>query len=634
MATLAEVREKYPQYKDLSDQQLADGLYKKYYSDLPREEFDRKVGLAPQQTAAPQMPPQAQAAPAAPTAQPRTVQGGFREMMTGMTNQFLGGTQRTSPLADKPLGELGQYDFGEGFTDTSGHFTKLDPTRHAVLLDPQSGKPMVFAKTPENQEGLAPSVGRVLGGGAIAGPVAGVARTAAPAAAKAPELLKAFDRARVDPSLAAVSQSRGAALLQNTAKEMPIAGGMLVKDAGKQIRQASDEASRISQGYGRAPDETGRVAGGNVQQGLRTFKEETFPTRGGQLYEKFWKFFPEGETIDLSNTRAALKGPTSKFDDPEVGQLFADPTFQKWAEVLEAKGGKLSMNDARAFRTEVGARSDIDETHVRRLYEAMSKDLETAATAKSPEALKAMKNADAYWRAGKERIKSTANLIGAKASEESVYQSLIRMAQTKGSQADFNKLAQVRRSMPAEEWEDFTATFIANMGKPKPSATGQIAEIGFSPESFVTNWKSLSDQAKAIMFYSTGKAEWAKAMDDLAAVTGSLKNVEALAGHSGTPRIGITALVGGLAATDLSTAVLVTAGAIGAEKLLMSPHFVRALTQLGRARHKTAMPDFVNRLKNLAVNPEVGPAAYRLAEALAGPDTTPPERTKSGTAPR
>lgn len=48
MATLKEIREKYPQYKDLSDQQLADGLYKKFYSDMPREEFDRKVGLADQ----------------------------------------------------------------------------------------------------------------------------------------------------------------------------------------------------------------------------------------------------------------------------------------------------------------------------------------------------------------------------------------------------------------------------------------------------------------------------------------------------------------------------------------------------------------------------------------------------------
>lgn len=47
MATLAEIRSQYPQYQDMSDQQLADGLYNKFYSDMPRDEFDAKVGVTP-----------------------------------------------------------------------------------------------------------------------------------------------------------------------------------------------------------------------------------------------------------------------------------------------------------------------------------------------------------------------------------------------------------------------------------------------------------------------------------------------------------------------------------------------------------------------------------------------------------
>src|ERR1017187_9120168 len=43
--TIDDVRSKYPQYKDLSDDQLADGLHKKFYSDMPREQFDKKIGL-------------------------------------------------------------------------------------------------------------------------------------------------------------------------------------------------------------------------------------------------------------------------------------------------------------------------------------------------------------------------------------------------------------------------------------------------------------------------------------------------------------------------------------------------------------------------------------------------------------
>ncbi len=47
MATLAEFRQKYPEYNDMSDEQLADGLYRKHYSDMPRDEFNQKIGFTP-----------------------------------------------------------------------------------------------------------------------------------------------------------------------------------------------------------------------------------------------------------------------------------------------------------------------------------------------------------------------------------------------------------------------------------------------------------------------------------------------------------------------------------------------------------------------------------------------------------
>lgn len=43
MATLAEIRQKHPEYADLSDQQLAEGLHKKFYSDMPFDDFAKKV---------------------------------------------------------------------------------------------------------------------------------------------------------------------------------------------------------------------------------------------------------------------------------------------------------------------------------------------------------------------------------------------------------------------------------------------------------------------------------------------------------------------------------------------------------------------------------------------------------------
>lgn len=62
MPTIAEIRTQYPQYSDMPDAALADALYKKFYSDLPRAEFDAKIGLAPATPVA--------AAPAAPKMTP------------------------------------------------------------------------------------------------------------------------------------------------------------------------------------------------------------------------------------------------------------------------------------------------------------------------------------------------------------------------------------------------------------------------------------------------------------------------------------------------------------------------------------------------------------------------------------
>lgn len=54
MPTIAEVRQQYPQYSDMSDDALASALHSKFYSDMPRAEFDQKIGLsAPKQSMVP-----------------------------------------------------------------------------------------------------------------------------------------------------------------------------------------------------------------------------------------------------------------------------------------------------------------------------------------------------------------------------------------------------------------------------------------------------------------------------------------------------------------------------------------------------------------------------------------------------
>lgn len=46
MPSIQEIRQKFPQYNDLDDGQLLDGLYSKFYSDLERGEFEKRLGVS------------------------------------------------------------------------------------------------------------------------------------------------------------------------------------------------------------------------------------------------------------------------------------------------------------------------------------------------------------------------------------------------------------------------------------------------------------------------------------------------------------------------------------------------------------------------------------------------------------
>lgn len=48
MKTIAEIRSQFPQYADMPDAALADALHKKYYADIPAQDFNTKIGLTPE----------------------------------------------------------------------------------------------------------------------------------------------------------------------------------------------------------------------------------------------------------------------------------------------------------------------------------------------------------------------------------------------------------------------------------------------------------------------------------------------------------------------------------------------------------------------------------------------------------
>jgi hypothetical protein len=111
MATIAEVRAKFPQYADMPDAALADALHKKFYADIPRAEFDAKIGLTPAAPAAPSAP--AAAAPAQPTMVEKAYKAvrPFAAPLVEAGGAIVGGLVGT-PMG--PLGTVGGAGLGYG----------------------------------------------------------------------------------------------------------------------------------------------------------------------------------------------------------------------------------------------------------------------------------------------------------------------------------------------------------------------------------------------------------------------------------------------------------------------------------------------------------------------------------------
>lgn len=106
MATIAEIRAQYPQYSDLSDAKLADAMYKKFYSDLPRTEFDTKIGL---KAPAEEVSPRRQMV----EAELRSAAAPFAGFSKGVGNVMFGGQR----LVGKGLEAVGATETGRALIE-------------------------------------------------------------------------------------------------------------------------------------------------------------------------------------------------------------------------------------------------------------------------------------------------------------------------------------------------------------------------------------------------------------------------------------------------------------------------------------------------------------------------------------
>lgn len=171
MATLAEIRAQYPQYRDVPDQMLADGIYQKFYADIPRAEFDRRLGLT--------------ARAATPPAEPVSGEG-EPGLGPGLVRGFTGAVKQLGPTSGAGI-EAAGIATGIGGIERAGtavrEMTESEtPAPDLVKLRDFFQKPFTFIGE-QIGSGMGSTLPSLVGGaaGSVAGPVGMIAGAGAPA---------------------------------------------------------------------------------------------------------------------------------------------------------------------------------------------------------------------------------------------------------------------------------------------------------------------------------------------------------------------------------------------------------------------------------------------------------------------
>lgn len=397
----------------------------------------------------------------------------------------------------------------------------------------------------------------------------------------------------------------------------------------------------------------------------------SFAARQEAMYERAFRLLPNFFRADGSrnptmiaatNTRAALRGVDQNIASQITGG--GRITGELAERIRNPQAGNFSLPQLRAMRTEIGRSlsnygqfdSTLDRSQLRQLYGALSRDIEVglidltnraylatrhsnnAANYISPEearraagALRAFRTADRYTRQGMQRMDNFMAVVDAKTPEMAADR-LVRAAR-EGGQGNIAMLRTARAALRPEEWAQVSAMVLRGLGRPVNSARGLVQEVGFSPQTFVTNWTKLGQRGRNLLF----GAEHARAIENIFRASNRLANVEAMGNTSrsftNAANMGMVMGGGGLAASGNWEYLLGSLASGGALSLIMSrPAYARwaagylrlrsnALNAPSQARISPQMVAQINRLNRMALqNPELRPIAQAVAVENGIPD--------------
>lgn len=479
--------------------------------------------------------------------------------------------------------------------------------------------------------GIGQGVGSAVGAAFRAG-TKGAARTSAGGVEEIQQAIDDLARFDAVPSLAQATKSQLLDGLESIISKVPGGAGRfrkVVTDTNQRIATAIER--KVEDLTGRAaidPEFAGKVVSQGIDNPLADGFVQRFQVRARKLYDEIP--IDDQAVVPTVNTRETVESLNRFPEAPDVNALITSPTIRQLSgprattaeavrrEVAKREGtgtkaglpAEMTFEQLKRLRSAIGERIGSGEmlpgstlSDLKALYAGVSRDMEVAAQAASPEALRLFNRANRFYGAGADMVETALERVNTQLATSAATPEQIFTTLERGLKQGPTKIRTVMGALKPEERKILLGGVLRRIGQPTASQ-GVTDSAEFSFETFLTNWERLDPAAKRALFSRPELRTIREDFDALARAAGRVReSSRAFANPSGSAGAGAGTTAGFLSG---GTAL---AGAITGNASFFALPAIFALSALGAnttARLMTSGP-FV---KWLAKSTDLSPNGF------------------------
>ena len=465
----------------------------------------------------------------------------------------------------------------------------------------------------------------------------------------AQQTLEAFDSVGIsNPTAGQITTNPTLNMIESGLANMPPSTKIMHQNAAQTIEEINIFTKELAKKYGgiRTTDEAGLALMTGARQARARYTNEV-----DKLYNKVNIGMDPNIASEAKHTQEFVKKYLAQ-SKTATGEDTLKPAMEMAAKLLhDADAGVLNYNTLKNFRTYMreneassvaaGAKLDAAGRKMKELYGYVSQDLaDLVDTAGNDVSQLAFREANEYVaKMQKNTIGSITYLDNVIAKGEVEANKALKYVLT-GAKDGGESLAKLKSVMDPDEFNVISGYMLGRMGLPTPGMTGAadlgeelivkegaefLAEKGFSPRRFMTNYETLSKEAKDIMFRGTEYEDLIPELDNLVFTVKKIGTAaEQMANPSGTARNISTALFlsgagGGAASGGFDFGIGALAAPYLSAKLFTDKNFVRWLAEGVEqvAYDPNSYAQHVRRLYQIyEVNPEIREEVRALLEGM------------------